>query len=147
MIKSFTSLHFPNVLAPKKLVCFLLLHHCCYFIWFIVPLRAENVQISCRKNLHGRGIVGREAISHFHTKAFRLVQGISSFEHLSDLWLAVATPVPLFDQSEKYWMFRKCLLKKNNVLPITVFENHRKSHIQHCERSELRPQFEWIKVN
>jgi len=29
----------------------------------------------------------------------------------------------------------------------TVFENHRKSLIQHCERSELRLQFEWTKVN
>ena len=27
---------------------------------------------------------------------------------------------------------------------ITVFENHRKSLIQHCERSELRLHFEWI---
>ena len=29
---------------------------------------------------------------------------------------------------------------------ITVFENHRKSLIQHCERSELRLHFEWTKV-
>ena len=29
----------------------------------------------------------------------------------------------------------------------TVFENHRKSIIQHCERSELRLHFEWTKVN
>ena len=28
----------------------------------------------------------------------------------------------------------------------TVFENHRKSHILHCERSELRLHFEWTKV-
>ena len=27
----------------------------------------------------------------------------------------------------------------------TVFENHRKSLIQHCERSELRLHFEWTK--
>ena len=27
----------------------------------------------------------------------------------------------------------------------TVFENHRKSLIQHCERSELRLHFEWPK--
>ena len=30
---------------------------------------------------------------------------------------------------------------------ITVFENHRKSLIQHCERSELRLHFEWTKVH
>ena len=28
----------------------------------------------------------------------------------------------------------------------TVFENHRKSLIQHCERSELCLHFEWTKV-
>ena len=28
-----------------------------------------------------------------------------------------------------------------------VFENYRKSRIQHCERSELRLHFEWTKVN
>ena len=27
----------------------------------------------------------------------------------------------------------------------TVFENHRKSRIQHCERSELRLHFKWTK--
>ena len=30
---------------------------------------------------------------------------------------------------------------------VTVFENHRKSRIQHCERSELRLHFEWTKIN
>ena len=34
-----------------------------------------------------------------------------------------------------------------NIVEFTVFENHRKSRIQHCERSELRLQFEWTKVN
>ena len=29
----------------------------------------------------------------------------------------------------------------------TVFENHSKSRIQHCERSELRLHFEWTKVH
>ena len=28
-----------------------------------------------------------------------------------------------------------------------MFENHRKSPIQHCERSELRSHFQWTKVN
>ena len=34
----------------------------------------------------------------------------------------------------------------NNAPLRTVFENHRKSLIQHCERSELRLHFEWTKV-
>ena len=29
----------------------------------------------------------------------------------------------------------------------TVFENHRKSRIQYCERSELRLRFEWTNVH
>ena len=37
--------------------------------------------------------------------------------------------------------------KLNFVYETTVFENHRKSLIQHCERSELRLHFEWTKVN
>ena len=38
---------------------------------------------------------------------------------------------------------------RNNFISLfgTVFENHRKSLIQHCERSELRLHFEWTKVN
>ena len=38
-------------------------------------------------------------------------------------------------------------IKKQNIINCTVFENHRKSLIQHCERSELRLHFEWIKVS
>ena len=29
----------------------------------------------------------------------------------------------------------------------TVFENHKKSRIQHCERSELRLHFKWTKID
>ena len=41
----------------------------------------------------------------------------------------------------------KLTLKKVLDNTGTVFENHRKSLIQHCERSELRLYFEWAKVN
>ena len=34
-----------------------------------------------------------------------------------------------------------------HALLLTVFENHRKSLIQHCERRELRLHFEWTKVH
>ena len=36
---------------------------------------------------------------------------------------------------------------EENRLCVTVFENQRKSLIQHSERSELRLQYEWTKVN
>ena len=41
---------------------------------------------------------------------------------------------------------RKCYELKIGRWP-TVFENYRKSLIQHCERSELRLHFEWTKVD
>ena len=54
-----------------------------------------------------------------------------------------------------------CTTRENNLLfrpqqilkshpdatTCTVFENHTKSLIQHCERSELRFHFEWTKVH
>ena len=45
---------------------------------------------------------------------------------------------------------RKSLLRYLSMLLVTnntVFENHRKSLIQYCERSELRLHFEWTKVH
>ena len=45
----------------------------------------------------------------------------------------------------------KCPLKRKKIYfwkkRFTVFENHRKSLIQHCERSELSLHFEWTKVH
>ena len=38
------------------------------------------------------------------------------------------------------------LTLKNEQTKYTVFENHRKSLNQHCERSELRLHFDWTKV-
>ena len=55
---------------------------------------------------------------------------------LFDLWL-----VPILTQ-----VFLHFLQSSQNSLSIKVFENHRKSLIQHCERSELRLHFEWTKV-
>ena len=40
---------------------------------------------------------------------------------------------------------QKLGFKKRHV-STTLFENHRKSLIQHCERSELRLRFEWTKA-
>ena len=43
------------------------------------------------------------------------------------------------------WM--NTYLLKFKISQNTVFENHKKSLIQHCERSELSLHFEWTKVN
>ena len=39
------------------------------------------------------------------------------------------------------------LQKKSELYHFTVFENHRKSPIQHYEQSELRLHFEGTKIN
>ena len=66
-------------------------------------------------------------------------------------------PIPrhMFDWSDwKDWYILKLARyygpqcsKISRFSPITVFENQKKSLIQHCERSELRLHFEWTKVN
>ena len=42
---------------------------------------------------------------------------------------------------------KKRLTYYSSLYLYTVFENHRKSLIQDCERSELRLHFEWTKVD
>ena len=47
-------------------------------------------------------------------------------------------------QKGLYWLTKGMTKTRSDD---TVFENHRKSLIQHCERSELRLHLEWTKVN
>ena len=51
------------------------------------------------------------------------------------------------DGTVQLWDLRQCETSQSCKSYFTVFENHRKSLIQHCERSELRLHFEWTKVN
>ena len=55
--------------------------------------------------------------------------------------LKVNTDMNTFSSKGKYVVLH---YQKN---AFTVFEDHRKSLIQHCERSELRLHFEWTKVH
>ena len=52
---------------------------------------------------------------------------------------------------QKIWISKKWKNKRGSRLFVylicTVFENHRKSLIHHCELSELRLHFEWTKVD
>ena len=43
-------------------------------------------------------------------------------------------------------VFLQLFAEQNSKVLMSVFENHKKSLIQHCERSELRLHFEWTKV-
>ena len=45
------------------------------------------------------------------------------------------------------WLMHETWFAEEKEASHTVFENHRKSLILHCERSELRLHFEWTKVN
>ena len=72
--------------------------------------------------------------------------------NISGFWLV---ETEFFNNDEKKMQNRSISCKKL-IFPLdvvfygaksTVFENHRKSLIQHCERSELRLHFEWTKVH
>ena len=85
-----------------------------------------------------------------HTKAFLDFETIlhnidfASFARLFICFVSRARARQLFMIYDK--RARKCYELKIGRCP-TVFENHRKSLIQHCEQSELRLHFEWTKVN
>ena len=58
-----------------------------------------------------------------------------------------AFQIPLFPWLKLPLMLYTSISKKFGEKSDTVFENHRKSLIQHCERSELLLHFEWTKVH
>ena len=64
---------------------------------------------------------------------------------MSDFWKS-----HLEEKNKSSWKYTLGMIVQNvkMVLKVVmVFENHRKSLIQHCERSELRLHSEWTKVN
>ena len=70
------------------------------------------------------------------------------------LWLRHANSALIFcyisENHERHQQQLLCQLGARHKDPFkntTLFENHRKSHIQHCERSELRLRFQWTKVH
>ena len=80
------------------------------------------------------------------TKQSHQDQNDQATDHMSGLWtsrftfscisgLIFADILQTFSSTEKM------------ANGLTVFENHRKCLIQHCERSELHLHFEWPKVH
>ena len=61
----------------------------------------------------------------------------------------ISLTVPIWDIHTHVKSENSHSLKEENkmITSCTEFENHRKSLIQHCERSELCLHFEWTKVN
>ena len=72
-----------------------------------------------------------------------LAQGVC-FHFFPTLWKS-PLPAALFCVRFSRWWCRIIQYLISNSS--TRFENHRKSLIQHCERSELRLHFEWTKVS
>ena len=84
---------------------------------------------------------------------FRLLETFEASENLK-LWIAM---INRRQQQIMCTFSRDKLLSMLNCIPdwticnqlyfTTVFENHRKCLIQHCQRSELHLHFEWTIVN
>ena len=73
--------------------------------------------------------------------SFCLWKCISDF--LTTLMNTLWAPIWIFKGPSDQFLFSNLI--GNQIKSRTVFENHRKCLIQHCERSELRLHFEWKK--
>ena len=71
-------------------------------------------------------------------------KGVKSFCQMVRSILCIFTCLKMTKKMAFYFSIRN---ERVSSYLGTVFENHRKSLIQHCERSELRLHFEWTKVN
>ena len=112
--------------------------HCCHSILALLVSITECEQVThlpgfktssgrCDQNIRAR------------TPTYRIPQ-VALWRHES--WICF--------NSSRWILHHAFFLVKLSVwffLYCTVFENHRKSRIQYCERSELRLHFEWTKVH
>ena len=53
----------------------------------------------------------------------------------------------VYDVSRRHAMSEFVFQLESSLMQLTVFENHRKSRMQHCERSELRLHFKWTEIH
>ena len=121
-------------------------------------LNTENLDLLCplmaMEHLEALPIV-KSYLSHIMLK-FNLVEFVQHPNNALILTMPTKLPYKMKESLLKYFFeeakaARVCLLPKplaiGKIFAFTVFENHRKSLIQHCERSELFLYFEWTKVN
>ena len=90
-----------------------------------------NVIVLLRRLFESRGSKARILSQAYHRYALNYINALNYLETLR--------------RQNDFCDFEKVKRKKEHLF--TVFENHRKSSIQHCERSELRLHFEWTKVD
>ena len=106
----------------------------------------------------GPSFLHYSAWNNWHLVLFQTAIGADIMMQLDDVVDATHTDPQRFEEARHRtvrWLDRCIEAHKNtskqNLFPIVqgskVFENHIKSLIQHCERSELCLHFEWIKVN
>ena len=95
----------------------------------------------------------RSRILHTETRTSHCIAprlSLVNFKHCSGQKITISVPCCVIKEDVIVFHFpgrktRKIRLDSNYFCRHTVFENHRKSLIQHCERSELRLHFEWTK--
>ena len=95
-------------------------------VWYIIVLYSSSVEYFCVRNARKKG----EKL-----KLIFLIYALRkkiAFNSIKLIVLQVLLRSHLTDCCHNFH---------------TVFENHRKSLIQHCERSHLRLHFEWTKVD
>ena len=99
-----------------------------YFSWFLSLLCIFMTEI----DLKNEGISHANLVTHFN---FRI-------KHMK-----IVLDSHYYFCITHYFSADLAYFSKSFLQMCTVFENHRKSCIQHCERSELRLHYEWAKVN
>ena len=95
----------------------------------------------------------RSRILHTETRTSHCIAArlsLVNFKHCSGQKITISVACCVIKEDVIVFHFpgrktRKIRLDSNYFCRHTVFENHRKSLIQHCERSELRLHFEWTK--
>ena len=140
------------------------------FYWFQVRLvqKVDTGHVYAMKILRKTDMVAKEQLAHVRAERDILVEAdhtwvvkmyysfqdpvnlylIMEFLPGGDMMTLLMKKDTLSEEVTQFYIAETALaIDSIHKVYNTVFENHRKSLIQHCERSELRSHFEWTKVN
>ena len=104
-------------------------------------MKNDKAMVTALKNkqLITKAFPDHSSSKHLEEKSITLPIILHTVSYKSTTMICLEFKLPI-------WKFFGCMVVKR-LMSSMVFENHRKSLIQHCERSELRLHFEWTKVN